>query len=285
MMIKTITQADEVVDFAWELARCVPRASYPRVEGREELKRNVDRAIRSEREEVIACYHEDVLCGICIYFWDNNQYAQTTQFLIPEHQYEVVAEKLIQHIATKLHGYQLLIGVPKANAMAIRYLQERGFECIESSFDTRLYDLKQPMGLQDACIEEITRATFGEYATFHDKHAVPNEMYYHSANLRKDLPRFRVLAFRQDKQIHGSIFAKISQDGAEVFGLFIDADHKQSGIEGALLHAMLQRLHNELGSVREIVYFIEEDSIDELNAALAAGFQVKDNYRCYRYAL
>ena len=48
---------------------------------------------------------------------------------------------------------------------------------------------------------------------------------------------------------------------------------------------MLTRLYNELGEVKEIVYFIEEDSTNELNAALTAGFEVQAKYRCYKCIL
>ncbi|HBG02815.1 MAG TPA: hypothetical protein DDW87_14830 [Firmicutes bacterium] len=72
---------------------------------------------------------------------------------------------------------------------------------------------------------------------------------------------------------------------AEVFGLFVDAEYKDSGVGSALLQEMLVRLYDEFGALQEIVYFIEEDNAEELNVALAEGFEIKDGYRCYRCML
>lgn len=64
--------------------------------------------------------------------------------------------------------------------------------------------------------------------------------------MKKDIERFRILAFRKDGEIHGSIFVKTFKDGAEVYGLFIDKEHKNRGIECALLDEMLANLYNEM---------------------------------------
>lgn len=138
---------------------------------------------------------------------------------------------------------------------------------------------------QNDCIEQITASNFEKYAVFHDKYAIPNEMYYHSGNLKKDLERFRILAFRHGGAIRGSIFVKVFKDGAEVFGLFIDQEQKNNGLERALINEILARLYREFGALGEIVYFIEENSTDELDCALASGFEIRDHYRCFRRTL
>ncbi|WP_156456432.1 GNAT family N-acetyltransferase [Abyssisolibacter fermentans] len=113
------------------------------------------------------------------------------------------------------------------------------------------------------------------------------EMYYNSRNLQKDIERFRVFVFRQDEVIHASIFAKINKDKniAEVFGLFVDEEYENNGIESILINEMLMQLYNEFDAIKEIIYFIDEDCTDELNSALTAGFEIKDKYRCYKYIL
>jgi len=112
-------------------------------------------------------------------------------------------------------------------------------------------------------------------------------MYYNSKNLQKDIDRFRVFVFRQNEGIHGSIFVKALLDPKEkeVFGLFVDEEYKNNGIENILINEMLMQLYNEFGALKEIVYFIDEDCTDELNSALAAGFEIKDHYRCYKCIL
>lgn len=110
-------------------------------------------------------------------------------------------------------------------------------------------------------------------------------MYYNSKNLQKDIDYFRIFAFRQDEEVRGSIFTKASKDGASVVGLFVDKEYKNKGIESILINETLMQLYNEFGSLREFLYFIDEDSLDELNAALNAGFEIKEKYRCYKCIL
>lgn len=259
-MIKTIYKFEEVIDFAWELSQNDLYASYPRRKSMKEIKENIERAIRSDNRNIVACYRED---------------------------YEQIAEELIDYASKQLPGYELLIGVPLSNENANQYFKKKNIECIDASFDTRLYNLKIHSTQRHNCIEKITEDNFEEYAIFHDKYAIPLEMYYNSKNLKKNIERFRVFVFRQDGGIHGSIFVNglLDPKEKEVVGLFVDEEYKNNGIENILINEMLMQLYNEFGTLKEIVYFIDEDCTDELNSALAAGFEIKDNYRCYKCIL
>ena len=48
---------------------------------------------------------------------------------------------------------------------------------------------------------------------------------------------------------------------------------------------MMTSLYNEFGSIKEILYFIYKDSRDELDIALSAGFEIKEEYRLFKYTL
>lgn len=284
-MIKIINHTEDILDFAWELCQDDLFASYHRVSSIKELKDAIEKAIYRENERIIACYQNEVLCGICIYFWKSGEnYAQTIQFLIKE-DYNRTADLLLDYISRNLTGYELLIGVPATNINANQYFRSKNIICIESSIDTRMYILASPISQIHANIEKVAAHSFEEYATFHDKYAIPLEMYYSSKNLLKDFARFRIFAYRRNGEILGSIFVKASKHISEVFGLFLDEQVKNSGVEGLLISGMLIYLYSELGSVEEIVYFINEACGDELNIALAAGFEIKDHYRCYKCML
>ncbi|WP_425447323.1 hypothetical protein [Dethiothermospora halolimnae] len=284
-MIKRVNKLEEVLDFAWKLSQDNLHASYPRRKSMKKIKEDIKKAISGDNENIVACYHEDVLYGVCIYVWESDKkYAQTMQFLIRE-DYEQTADELIDYISKQLAGYELFIGVPFTNKSANKYFKKKNIECIESSIDTRLYNLEIPINGKHDCIEKITESNFEEYAIFHDKHAISWGIYYNSKNLQEDIDHFRVFAFRKDKEIHASIFVKTGKDGATVFGLFIDKKYENNGIGNMLINKMLMELYNEFGPIKEIVYFIEEDCTKELKAALTAGFEIKDKYRCYKYIL
>lgn len=284
-MIKTIQRLDEVMDFAWDLSQNKFHASYPRINSIEEIKEELEKAINLENRNVIAYYNQDVLYGVCFYFWiSNEKYAQTTGFLI-KGDYDQIADEFISHISKQLPEYQLFIGVPFTNTNANEYFKKRNIECIEDSIVTRICNLEPHINQEYDCIELINKNNFEEYAVFHDKYAIPLEMYFNSKNLQKAIGRFRIFAFRQDGEIRGSIFVKAGKDISDVIGLFIDEEYKNKGIESILINEMLAKLYNEFGSIKEILYFIDESSTDELNFALNAGFWIKEKYRLYKCIL
>lgn len=284
-MIKTINKLEEVIDFAWELSQNNLHASYPRMESMKRLKKLIKEAISADNDNVIACYNQDALCGLCTYFWkEDEKYAQTTLFLI-RGNYDQTADELIDYLSKQLAGYELLIGLPFSNENANHYFKKKNIECIESSIVTNLCNLEAPLSQNHNCIKKVTKDNFDEYAIFHDKHALPIGMYYNSQNLKKDIDRFQVFAFRKDGIIHGSIFTSANKYLSDVVGLFIDEEYKNIGIESILINEMLVQLYNEFGSVKEILFFIGEDCPEDLNLALNAGFKIKEKYKCYKWIL
>lgn len=285
-MIKTIHNAEEIIDFAWGLSQDNLNASYPRKESIIELKKYIKKFIDADSKNVIASYQQGVLCGICLYFWiAEEKYVQTKVFLIKD-DYDQIAEEFINYISTQLAGYEFFItGIPFTNQDANKYFKKKNIACNESSIVTEMYNLEPRIYQRNQCVEEINKNNFNEYAKFHDRYAIPLEMYYNSTNLLKDMERFRVLVYRNDNDIVGNIFVKNVRDTAEVFGLFVHEKYENKGIESILINEMLTNLYNEFGAIKEIVYFIEEDCTNELNAALTAGFEVQAKYRCYKCIL
>ncbi|WP_066501319.1 hypothetical protein [Abyssisolibacter fermentans] len=130
-MIKTIYRFEEVIDFAWELSQNNLHASYPRRKSVKEIKEDIEKAINADNENIVACYHQNELCGVCIYFWESNEkYAQTIEFLIRE-DYDHIAEELISYISTQLVGYELFIGVPYSNRNANQYFKKKKLNALK----------------------------------------------------------------------------------------------------------------------------------------------------------
>lgn len=284
-MIKTVENIDEVVDFAWELSQNALHASYPRINSIEVLKKEFEKAINLKNYNILGYYHQDVLCGVCFYYWiSGEKYVQTVGFLI-RGDYDKIADEFIGHIRKQLSGYELFIGIPFTNKSANEYFKKNNIECIEASNVTRICDLAPHTSNRCNCIQEINKSNFEEYAEFHDKYAIPAEIYFNSKNLRKAIERFRIFAFRQDGGIRGSIFVTAGKDISDVIGLFVDEEYKHKGIESILINEMLTQLYNEFGAIKEILYFIDEDSADELDIALTAGFEMKEKYRLYKCIL
>ncbi|GEM_PF-282351 len=282
-MIKNIKDIDEVLDLAWQLSMDESSASFPRMNSKEEVKAQVKRAIAGNNYNIIASYYENILNGICIYYWiDDEKYVQTTLFVIKEN-YKYAADEMINYIRSHLNDYALFIGFPANNLIANKYFMDNDFECIDSSIVTEmiLHETAHKHFYHDK-VREVTLESFDNYAEFHDKFAVPLEMYYNSRNLKKDIEYFKIFVYIQNEEIYGSIFVKCLKDVAEVFGLFVDCEFKNMDIESILIRHMISKLHDKYDSPKELLYFIEDSSVNELRSALDAGFKIKDKYRCYK---
>ena len=88
--------------------------------------------------------------------------------------------------------------------------------------------------------------------------------------------------FKDDGNIHASIFIKAIREIAEVYGLFIDKAYQHRNIQKRLIKAALSNLDIESTGISEIICFVDEDNVEEIEAALALGFEVVDTYRCYK---
>jgi len=66
-MIKTIHRLEEVIDFAWELSQDDLYASYHRITSMKEIKEKMEKAINGDNENIIACYHENVLWSLYLF--------------------------------------------------------------------------------------------------------------------------------------------------------------------------------------------------------------------------
>lgn len=277
-MIKNIYESDKVIDFVWKMSQNKEYSSYPRRDTLDEVREDIEKAISQKNNNIIAYYNKDLLVGVCSYFWiEEEKYSQTTIFLIQD-DYEEIANKFINYIRKELLGYELLIGISTYNENANQFFIKNEIECIESSIVAVLDDLQLIFKNRNISIEIIDIKGFQEYAIFHDKYAVPSEIYYDSKNLLKEIEKFRIFVYKKNGEIQGSIFIKVGEIINEVFGLFINKEFRKKGIEIALISEMLINIYNEFSELKKILYFIDENSLDEINAAFENGFKIKDKW-------
>lgn len=280
-MIKIIKNIDEVYDFVYEMSCDNHMASYPRMVTEEKITKNLLKAIESNNQNLLAFYNEEVLFGVCIYFWiEKENYAQASVFLI-KNDYEMIASQFIGHIESRLKGYELLIGVPMTNDVAISYFNDHDMKCIESSIVTHKMCVNVKESFNHPNVMTVTKENFGEYRDFHDQYAIPYEMYFTSKNLLDSIDDFEILMFK-DEKIHASIFASKGKHLTDIIGLFIDKKSKQKGIESILIHELLYQISEQYGEVGEVLYFVDEEDKEAFEIALEEGFQIKEKYRCFK---
>lgn len=282
-MIKEVKEINEVLDFAWNICKDNTKSSYPKYKTKEDLKSNIERAINSDIRKIIACYKNNELKGVCIYFWINEDKYSQTEALLIENDYDVVADEFMEYIRDGLEGYELLIGITAYNEEAIQYLENRKMECIDSSIVTLLYKKNYKPHHIKTSISLLDFNEFDEYAKFHDKYA--GDMYWDSNHIKKDFDIFDIYIYRENGVIKGSIFVRKikKQNQKEVVGLFLDDDVMKRNIESDLISEMLKDAYKEYSGIDSVLYFIEEKDEDELKAVIDCGFEIQDRYKCYKY--
>jgi hypothetical protein len=245
------------------------------------IRKELERAVESENQNVIACYHENIICGLCCYHWDHeSNYAQASIFVISD-RFSETATEMISYIEESLGNHSFLIGFPTTNKLAIDYFKIKNWRCIESSIVTNMIGLKPKSIIMQYDLIKITENNFDEYSNFHDRFSIPNEMYYTSKNLMKDIKGFEILAYRENGKFIASIFAVKGKELSDIIGLFIDESYRNREIEKSLLNGLLNNLSIEYGEVGEILYFIDDDNDVDLQIALESGFTIKERYKCY----
>ncbi|MEG2289359.1 MAG: hypothetical protein RR891_10400 [Clostridium sp.] len=284
-MIKEIKDINEILEFTWCISRDNTKNSYTKRTSKDQLIKDLEFAIKSDTRKVISCYENNILKGACVYYWlKEDKYAQTTVFMI-DSNFNIIADEIIKYIGAELPGYELFIGFPFDNVNATEYFKERNIKCIESSFDTRLKTENYIEKDIEEEVETVDLETFDEYAIFHDEYAKKLEMYWTSDRLKEHINEFKIYVYRCEGKIRGSIFVRKYTKSAEIFGLFLDENFNNKGIESDLIQHTLKSIYKEYEPIEEVTYFIDEESKDELNIALGTGFKINDTYRCCKCEL
>ncbi len=278
-MIREITDIDtlkEIVEFSWKLYSNLSSSSYPREDTcYDDMYQRCKNIMLHKDDRVLACYAGNKIVGTFILFVESKEkYAQSNGFFI-DGDYKIIADEFMKYIEDNYKDYELYVGLPPENEEGTRYFIGKGFECIESSIKTLL--LKDDFIYSEPSddIENLDDSEFDIYAQFHDKYAT--DIYWTSERIKQSRNIWDIYVLKDNNQIVGSIFIKLYDDSAEIFGLFLDDKYKSHE-----LNLLLKSVNEVLNKGKnEIQYFIEEDLKLQLETAQKIGFRPIDNYRSY----
>lgn len=284
-MIKEIRNIDEIIDWTWDVYNQEGKSSYHKIMSRDDLINTLKRGVESSIRSIIACYKDGKLNALSLYHYiEDKKYLQTEIFVIDE-KYNSTADEIIEYLREKFKGYEVLIGVPFDNVRATEYFNDRGIKCIEASYDMRL---KKEEFIEKKYNEKIIRIdekNFSEFAEFYDGFAIPEEMFWNSEAIKKDMTNSEMYACIHDERIIGCTYSKGYEGSAEIFAMFIDEKFRNSSVEGAILDYTVKNLFKRYIDAEIIVYFIYDDSEYEYKTSLGAGFKIFDTYKCFKIKL
>lgn len=180
-------------------------------------------------------------------------------------------------------GYRALFGFPRENINANKFFIDRGNKCLDSCLDMRLVTNCFNEINTQITILKITEESFDSYADFHDKHWVNS--YWTSDRLRKELDKWHIFVYGEE-QIEASIFITFcNEDTIEIFGVAISEENKKEGLKEKLISAALKEIFKEYPTIKNTIFFIDDNEEEDLRIANALGFNYFSSYRCYEWQI
>lgn len=104
---------------------------------------------------------------------------------------------------------------PKCNREAVAYLQEKGFECIEESFNDVLFLNTYKLLPESPQIVPVNRENFARFRDIHDR--IQGQMYWNSDRLLNNLDNWKIYLYEKN--------------GAKYFCFFSDRDSHSTCLE------------------------------------------------------
>lgn len=245
------------------------RRSYPVIDDITGARNELEKRI--EKDTVLGAFCGERMTGIVAGFGDGAQYFQTTMIYADDSK---SADALIDGIVKQNNDAQILAGIDGRNIGIGRALSKRGFAIVERDIDARLDTEK----LVPSPCENVIR--LGDehkkaWLEFHRKYF--DDIYWNAERMDASFKEWDIYAVLDGGRVSDGAFVKAFGNGsAEIFGLVAE----RSSVTCALLTAVARDLRTRK-HVKNIIYFIDETSTNDVAAAIKTGFDCNGKYVCY----
>lgn len=273
---------EDVVEFSWEVFCDKTKCGFPKFKSYNEMYDSFFKAIKDKDNKVLVCYENKEIIGtINLLVIKDDKYLECIGGILAKNDFNLVATQFINYLKVNYSSYEIDFGYPLENKDAISFLQGINAKLMDSSITMLLKkdDFVKTLNYNE--VELLEANYYDEYAIFHDKHN-PN-IYWTSEKIFDKFDIWKIYIIRKEEKIVGSIFVKVKYNVVEVFGISIDEEYKKQGVELKLLSESINDILKKWNE--DILYFVGEDKIDELNATLELGFKQIDTYRSYKFNL
>lgn len=278
--ILLIDELEEILEFTWRLSTSPSTNSYSLYSTFDEMKTRFTKAVEDETDKLYTVYIEESLCGVvCFEVIPENHYIQTIGIYISSNFNNVMSELFLK-LRKEYTGYEIYLGYPKENTLAINYCKNKKIPLIESSTDFRLKSSEFTGFSEPNRIRRITETDFFEYAKYHEEQF--QGIYWTSERLRQRMDQWRIYIHQTKELIDGCIFLNVWESSCEIFGLAnTSGDNALTTL--LLSHSLSETIHND--NVEDIIFFVEDKDQAFANAAKNVGFTYHNSYCCFREQL
>ncbi|MDA3731695.1 hypothetical protein PBV87_09420 [Niameybacter massiliensis] len=281
-MLTTIEweEINQTIDFAWACCKEIHTTCYPLRKTKEDLAAGLKNGFNYVDDEVLGYFEENTLKGVInLYVERPEKYIQARVYVL--NHFDKVMEELLIYLHTHYEGFEVQLGYPKENVMAIQWLKAHGYTCIEASNDLRLNVTHLKRSTKNySHVSRLSKEDFKTYAFFHDIYA--QGMYWNSRRLEEDFNNWYIHIYKDEDHILGSIFTRLCKDNmAEVFGVFVKDQINLQKIYEALLNVAFIDILDHEAHINCIVFFIDETDPILYEEAEKIGFKYSGSYQGY----
>lgn len=184
MLIKpTAEEAEQYIDFAYELALDTTRSGYPTytdgIKPKEDFVDTCHRGLSRDDREVLL-YLEDGKVSGWIQFLVEEEYLEANIFNIAGSIPQALAE-FTDYCAANYPDCKLCMGFPGDNKDAIAYLSQNGWSCEEQSYNNVLFFEDYELRQESADVVKVTRENYSDFRRIHKR--VQGDMYWNADRL------------------------------------------------------------------------------------------------------
>lgn len=270
---------DEVIAFAWEYQRYQETCSFPKYASFEALKDVFVRSFNHEDDQVLACIESGELIGVLnLQVKRDDLYLQSVGGIFAKRHFNEVAAQFMDYIKAHYPGFELYIGYPIENQVAISYLENIQAELLDACVTMKLQKANFNHMTPRHEVVPLPSERYEEYAIFHDTHNPT--MYWTSTRIFNRLDLWNIYVIIEQNNIVGSLLIKEVGIDPEIFALSIDEAYLGQGLELDLLSASMDDCFSE--TIEHVLFFVDEDDLTQIEATLKVGFKQIDTYRCYK---
>ena len=275
-MLRKLTRETwkKYVDYAYELALCPAKTSYPvyydGIKTKEDFISRAEKAFDLEEEEILLYLEEGEPCGwIHYYGLEEERYLGIVSMSFSAHM-ERGLEAFLTYVGERFPNCEIDLGFPEENRQALTWLAEKGFEIGEESYNDVFVMEKYQAREEAGGIARVTAENFPLFAKLHSLYE--GEMYWNCERLRRNLDKWRIFLYCEGEVPLGAVCC--TGDGlAEIFGVdFADGVYR-SEVFRILTEAALNACKAQ--GVRNLVFFNDRESQPD---ALSLGFTCVGKY-------
>ena len=269
---------DKYVDMMYELACDFTKSSYPNysdgVVTKEDFVLDRKRSFKQDNAEILLFSDKNQVLGWvhCYYLAIDNYLTMST--MQASDKFDLMLAEFEQYVADNYPTYDVWLGFPGENIVAINYVEAHGFKLLDWLQHTMLHLDCYEFIEENKHVSALTMDEYEKFALLHDS-VSSAEMYWNSVRIKENFDKWNILTYKNDGELLGAIYFT-NTTVSEVFGVdFTNGTYNDDVFEALLVSAANMC---KASGMTHLCYLCENK---ELETVKKTGFDYICEYKGY----